>query len=54
VQSIPLHTLGVVDVVGIEVKENEVLAHASFNVSCSEKADAWAIKQGSDFINEYP
>jgi hypothetical protein len=53
-QSVPLHSLGVVNVAATEVGENEVLVHALTNVSCMEKVGAWAIKQSSDFVNEYP
>ncbi|KAH9037779.1 hypothetical protein EDB85DRAFT_556454 [Lactarius pseudohatsudake] len=53
-QNIPLHSLGVVDVAASEVNENEMLAHALLNVARSEKAEGWAIKHGSDFVNEYP
>lgn len=53
-QNIPLHSLGVVDVAASDVSENEMLAHALLNVSRSEKAEGWAIKHSSDFVNEYP
>ncbi|KAH9045124.1 hypothetical protein EDB84DRAFT_1248335, partial [Lactarius hengduanensis] len=51
--AIPLHSLGVVDVATNEVTENEILAHALANVARAEKIDGWAIKRGSDFVNEY-
>ncbi|KAH9003222.1 hypothetical protein EDB86DRAFT_2799462, partial [Lactarius hatsudake] len=50
---IPLHSLGVVDVAANEVTENEILAHALANVAHAEKVAGWAIKRGSDFVNEY-
>ncbi|KAH8976856.1 hypothetical protein EDB86DRAFT_2768594, partial [Lactarius hatsudake] len=50
---IPLHSLGVVDVAANEVTENEILAHALANVARTEKVAGWAIKRGSDFVNEY-
>ncbi|KAH9001654.1 hypothetical protein EDB92DRAFT_1762266, partial [Lactarius akahatsu] len=53
-QNIPLHSLGVVDVAASDVNENEMLAHALLNVARSEIEDGWAIKHGSDFVNEYP
>ena len=51
---IPLQSLGVVDVAGTEVKENEILAHALANVSQPERSEGWAIKRSGDFVNEYP
>ncbi|KAF8258486.1 hypothetical protein EI94DRAFT_1621851, partial [Lactarius quietus] len=51
---VPLQSLGVVDVAANGIKENEVLAHALANVSLSERAEGWAIKRSSDFVNEYP
>ena len=51
---IPLQSLGVVDVAGTEVKENEILAHALANVSLPERSEGWAIKRSADFVNEYP
>ena len=42
------------DVAGNGVEENEVLSHALANVSMSERAEGWAIKRSSDFVNEYP
>lgn len=51
---IPLQSLGVIDVAGTDVKENEILAHALANVSQPERAEGWAIKRSSDFVNEYP
>ncbi len=53
-ESIPLHSLGVVDIAATDVTQNEVLAHALINVSRSDKADGWAIKRSGDFVNEYP
>ena len=51
---IPLQSLGVVNVAGTEVKENEILAHALANVSQPERSEGWAIKRSGDFVNEYP
>lgn len=51
---IPLQSLGVVDVGGNDMEENEVLAHALANVARSDRAEGWAIKRSSDFVNEYP
>ncbi len=51
---IPLHSLGVVDVAATEITENEILAHVLANVTHAEKMEGWAIKQSSDFVNEYP
>ncbi|KAF8257143.1 hypothetical protein EI94DRAFT_1433988, partial [Lactarius quietus] len=51
---VPLQSLGVVDVAANGIKENEVLAHALANVSLSERAEGWAIKRSSDFVNKYP
>lgn len=53
-ETIPLRSLGVVDVAATEVKENEVLAHALLNVSRADKEGGWAVKRSSDFVNEYP
>ena len=52
-ESIPLHSLGVVDVAAADVSENEVLAHALANITQLDKAQGWAIKRSSDFVNEY-
>ena len=51
--AIPLCSLGVVDVAANDVKENEVLAHALHNISQTEKTEAWIVRQGNKFINEY-
>ena len=53
-ESIPLHSLGVVDVAANDVPENELLAHALANVARDDKAEGWAVKRSSDFVNEYP
>lgn len=53
-ETIPLQSLGVVDVAATEVTENEILAHALANVTQADKAGGWAIKRSSDFVNEYP
>ena len=52
-QTVPLQSLGVVDVAATEVTENEILAHALENVSREDKQEAWAVKRSSDFVNEY-
>ena len=49
-----MQSLGVVDVAGTGVKDNEILAHALANVSQTDCAEGWAIKRSSDFVNEYP
>ena len=51
---VPLQSLGVVDVAGNGVEENEVLSHTLANVSLSDHAEGWAIKRSSDFVNKYP
>ena len=51
---IPLQSLGVVDVAANDIEENQVLAHALTNVSQRDRAEGWAIKRSSDFVNEYP
>ena len=48
-----MHSLGVVDVAAADVSENEVLAHALANITQLDKAQGWAIKRSSDFVNEY-
>lgn len=53
-ESIPLHSLGVVDVAANDVPQNEVLAHALTNVAQDDKVEGWAVKHSSDFVNEYP
>ena len=50
--TIPLRALGVVDVAGTDVSDNEVLAHALMNVSQKDKEGAWAVRRSSEF--EYP
>lgn len=51
--SIPLRSLGVVDVAGADVGDNEVLAHALMNVSEKDKRSGWAVRRSSNFVNEY-
>jgi hypothetical protein len=34
--------------------DNELLANALFNVSCTDKLEGWAVKHGSEFMYEYP
>jgi hypothetical protein len=50
----PLHSLGVVDVAATGVEENEMLAHALVNLTQRDRAEGWAVKRSSDFVNEYP
>ena len=52
--SMPLRSLGVVDVAANDVTDNDVLAHALLNVSDHDKAQGWAVRRSSDFVNEYP
>ena len=52
--SIPLHSLGVVDIAGTAIQENELLSHALANVSTVDKSLGWAVKRSGDFVNEYP
>jgi hypothetical protein len=49
-----LQSLGVVDVAGTNVQDNDVLAHALQNVARSDKEQGWAVKRSTDFVNEYP
>jgi hypothetical protein len=51
---VPLQSLGVVDVAGNNIEENEVLAHALVNVSDKDRAEGWGVKRGGRFVNEYP
>ncbi|KAF8274858.1 hypothetical protein EI94DRAFT_1695495 [Lactarius quietus] len=53
-ESIPLRSLGVVDVAACDVTENEMLASALANVARTDKMEGWAVKRSSDFVNEYP
>jgi hypothetical protein len=50
---VPLQSLGVVDVSANNIEDNEILAHALSNVSQCDRAEGWAIKHSSDFVNEY-
>ena len=49
-----MQSLSVVDATASEVNDNKVLVHALANVAHSEKEHGWAVRQGDDFINEYP
>lgn len=49
-----MQSLGVIDVGGSDVAEKDVLAHALANVSQSELKTAYAVRRGSQFVNEYP
>ena len=51
--TIPLHSLGVIDVAGTGVEENEILSHALSNISRPEKAEGWAVRRSGDFVNEF-
>lgn len=53
-EAIPLHALGVVDVAANDVPDNVLLASALHSVTRSDRADGWAVKRSSDFVNEYP
>ena len=50
---IPLQSLGVVDVGGNDIEENEVLAHVLANMTHNDQAEGWVIKRSSNFVNEY-
>ena len=52
-ETVPLHSLGVVDVAGTDVQENELLSHALANVSETDRSLGWAVKRSGDFVNEY-
>jgi hypothetical protein len=52
-ESIPLHSLGVVDVTVTDVQENKLLSHVLANVSQAERSVGWAVKHSGDFVNEY-
>ena len=43
-----------VDVGGNDIEDNDVLAHALANVAEDERAEGWAVKRSSAFVNEYP
>lgn len=51
--SILLRALGVVDVAGTDVGDNEVLVHALMNVSQKDKQAGWAVRRSGNFLNEY-
>ena len=51
---VPLQSLGVVDVGASDVAERDVFAHALANMSQTEMKTAYAVKRGSQFVNEYP
>jgi hypothetical protein len=50
---VPLQSLGVVDVGGTDVAEHDALSSALVNVSKAEQQKSFAVKRGSDFVNEY-
>ncbi|KAH9046023.1 hypothetical protein EDB84DRAFT_1632649 [Lactarius hengduanensis] len=45
-ESIPLQSLGVVDVTATNVQENEILANTLSNVARSDIVNGWAVKRG--------
>ena len=49
-----MHVLGIVDITANDVPENELLASALRNVTWSDRDSGWAVKQSSNFVNEYP
>ena len=54
VDAIPLHVLGVVDVDANDVLDNGLLVSTLQNITWSDWASGWAVKQSSDFANKYP
>ena len=52
--AIPLQVLGVVDIAANNVPDNELLVNALSNISRADKIEGWAVRRGSDFVNEYP
>ena len=50
---VPLQALGVIDVGGTDVPNNEVLAHALSN-SSRDASREFAVRRGGAFVNEYP
>ena len=51
--TIALQSLGVIDVAANDVQDNEILAYALHNETCSEKQEAWAVRCGNEPVNEY-
>jgi|SRR5882762_1364654 hypothetical protein len=51
---IPLQSLGVVDVGATDVADRDILANALANVSTADIKKGYAIRRGSQFVNEYP
>jgi hypothetical protein len=50
---IPLQALGIIDVGGSEISNNEVIAHALANSAC-DHSDEFVVRWGSTFVSEYP
>lgn len=48
-----LQSLGVIDVTGASIPDKDILAHALANASKPERSRGYAVKRGSDFVNEY-
>ena len=51
---IPLNALGVIDAVGSEISDKQLLSLAMANLSQDELNSDQAVKRSSDFVNEYP
>ena len=49
----PLNSLGVVDIDGIDISESELMAHALSNSVDKTGTEDFHVKRGSTFINEY-
>ncbi|KAF8263824.1 hypothetical protein EI94DRAFT_1703716 [Lactarius quietus] len=45
---------GVVDIAASDITEHEILASALANITREDKAEGWAVRRSSDFVNEYP
>src|SRR5882762_4683179 len=50
---IPLQALGVIDVGATDIGNNEMLANALSNTSSACLDKGYAVKRGSEFVNEY-
>lgn len=48
-----LQSLGVIDVTGASIPDKDILAHALANASNDERTKGFAVKRGSEFVNEY-
>jgi len=49
----PLNSLGVVDIDGLDISNSEFMAHALSNSIDKNGTDDFYVKRGSAFINEY-